>query len=80
MTYEELLAKIDPRITRGAPVPQYEALRAVVELHFPVEQVLFSGDTIIRCFSCGPARTETSAQDKYFYPCETIEIIEKELA
>ena len=70
-TYDELLAKINYDI-EGNPYDEYmSALRAVVELHKPYDN---SGDidgSDLRCSECG--------QGFEYYPCPTIQAIEKEL-
>jgi hypothetical protein len=77
MTHDELLAKIDiwKFQTKGYD-DTYEvhgilnALRAVVELHKPYE----STDNGLLC------RYEVNSNSPYhWYPCETIQAIEKEL-
>jgi len=75
MTHDELLAKIDSIICLG----NHEiALRAVVELHKPLEQFhLWFDKSMIENsrklpFMCKLCRVE--------YPCPTIQAIEKELA
>jgi hypothetical protein len=66
MTHEELLAKIDSfSCCSGA---QELALRAVVELHRPLELVSSS-----MCLECSSDDSVVS------YPCPTINNIEKEL-
>lgn len=66
MTHDELIAKIEPKQkTAGEWLAGFEALRAVVELHKPVINAL-------------PVETCLACQD--FYPCPTIQAIEKELA
>ena len=83
MTHDELLAKIDEE---GEFLVQYfdskpivhSALRAVVELHKPLEQFhLWLDKSMIENshklpFMCKLCRVE--------YPCPTIQAIEKELA
>ena len=66
MTHDELLAKIDSMEMRYKnEAPRRNALRAVVELHKPEGEY---------CSGC------TSIMQGYSYwPCETIEAIEKEL-
>ena len=71
MTHDELLTKINYDI-EGNPYDEYmSALRAVVELHKPYDN---SGDidgSDLRCSECG--------QGFEYYPCPTIQAIEKEL-
>jgi hypothetical protein len=72
MTYEELLADIaskNYRESRTLETP-YAALRAVVELHQPV-----------KIPSWVPTEFEFACElCPGFYPCPTVEAIEKELA
>ena len=74
MTHDELLAKIDYTVAiyEGLSVldirvltAYLKALRAVVELHKPVE-----GKFGLSCLKC---------RDYENYPCSTIQAIEKEL-
>ena len=68
MTHEELLAKIDNyTCCSGA---HELALLAVVELHEPINSI--RGIVCRHCFTDALHRTE-------FYPCLTIQTIEKEL-
>jgi hypothetical protein len=53
--------------------PTVAALRAVVELHKPVIDDWFDRGNII-CYQCSNQEFTT------FYPCPTIQAIEKELA
>ena len=66
MTHDELLTKLNPVITVANITKQYHALRAVVELHK-------SNDDGLTCNECTASETE-------WYPCPTIQAIEKELA
>jgi hypothetical protein len=69
MTHDELLAKIDYAI-EGNPYDEYiSALRAVVELHKSQDITLPNGEWGFNCAEC----------DELFYPCLTIQTIEKEL-
>ena len=71
MTHDELLAEIDSeqfRNSRTLATP-YAALRAVVELHKPVD-IEFPDVTF--CEDCGESGF-------YVWPCRTIQAIEKEL-
>ena len=77
MTHDELLAKIDSKEDNYyADTPTLAALRAVVELHKPVEVSHNYYDTGLGC-------SAPSCHDKYdepgYYPCPTIKAIEKEL-
>ena len=67
MTHEELLAKLSSSQVFGKQfgAKAYLALRAVVELHKPVE-----GKFGLSCLKC---------RDYENYPCSTIQAIEKEL-
>ena len=65
MTYEELLAELTDIEPVYARATLYSALRAVVELHKPVE-----GKFGLSCLKC---------RDYENYPCSTIQAIEKEL-
>ena len=66
MTHDELLTKLNPVITVANITKQYHALRAVVELHKPVETNYIDIET---CTGCEEAE----------YPCPTIQAIEKAL-
>ena len=67
MTHDELLARIDSfTCCSGA---HEAALRAVVELHRSQPITLPNGDWGMNCILC----------DGYYYPCYTIDTIEKEL-
>jgi len=73
MTHEELLAKIDYFTEYQAPsaVEFFDALRAVVELHSPFDNL--AGEFCTVC-------TAMEDKDIYtLYPCPTIQAIEKEL-
>ena len=68
MTHEELLEEIN---TVEHPWWMQDALRAVVELHKPLDNLIAEF-----CSHC----TEMSGKDIYtLYPCLTIKAIEKEL-
>ena len=67
-TRDELLARLDDY---GFGVPPLNALRAIVELHKP----RMSGHSQI----IGEVCDECSLNDFTFYPCPTIQAIEKEL-
>lgn len=75
MTHDELLAKIDEELATnyadecGNFPLGLNALRAVVELHKPVEDYWKRGFTV--CNAC-----ETNLW-VVIYPCETIQVIEK---
>ena len=72
MSHDELLANINSNNfmeSRTLQTP-YFALKAVVELHKPIEITLPSGIKAEDCISC----------DGHNYPCETVDAIEKELA
>ena len=74
MTHEELLAKIKTGNEfvgiKYAPDSHTFALRAVVELHEPINSI--RGIVCRHCFTDALNRTES-------YPCPTIQAIEKEL-
>ena len=80
MTHDELLAEIDIQLLH---LPSYfkagdktiagmKALRAVVELHKPVQSYMFEEEACSHC---------SSEEDRLeiLYPCPTIQAIEKEL-
>jgi hypothetical protein len=84
MSHDELLAKIN----ETSPIDKYDtgwqsALRAVVELHKPFENVTGVSSTAnervhvlsrqIQCSHC------TFGTGIFYYPCPTIQSIEKEL-
>ena len=69
MRHDELLAKINTLEARYTDYPSYLALRAVAELHKPVEL----NDGKLKCMAC-----ETTDWYKV-YPCPTIQAVEKEL-
>ncbi len=77
MTHDELLERIieldEFREYKDGLIKQSSALRAVVELHKPVQSYLFDEKD---CFHC------SSEEDRVeiLYPCPTIQAIEKELA
>ena len=75
MTHNELLALLEP-MTNDDAIFMKDALRAVVELHKPVEVFHNYYDTGLGC-------SAPSCHNKYDepdpYPCETIDAIEKEL-
>ena len=79
MTHDELIKDLDACI-KGAEYGPYEwgfkALRAVVELHKPVEVFHNYYDTGLGC-SAPCCHNKYDEPDPY--PCETIEAIEKEL-
>lgn len=66
MTHDELLAVINP-MTNDDAIFMKGALRTVVELHSPVTEVAGTLKGLF-CSHCD-----------YYYPCPTIETIEKEL-
>ena len=73
VTHDELLAKInawDEDYYQAPPVVR--ALRAVVELHKPIQ---ISNEQL--CNACEEWTNE--GQKQLFYPCPTIQAIEKEL-
>jgi len=71
MTHDELLTQLEGLWHDSYKAPGYQALRSVVELHKPGGYEYFEKDICEHC---------TLDIDYYiFYPCPTIEIIEKEL-
>ena len=72
MTHDELLSELDELDHSCSVVGiTVAALRAVVELHKPVESEYFDNPV---CAAC------SSDIDTWFdYPCKTIQTIEKEL-
>ena len=74
MTHEELLASIIDYGQNGpidyGQIDLSNALRAVMELHEPINSI--RGIVCRHCFTDALHRTE-------FYPCPTIQAIEKEL-
>ena len=84
MTHDELLAKIDANIyidgMNNIPMHTHNALRAVVELHKPMQvatggswtQDNFTQTFELRCPQCSRGYNQ-------LYPCPTIQAIEKEL-
>ena len=68
MTHDKLLARLDDY---GFGVPPLNALRAVVELHKPLNSLWHKQ---IICESC-----QEGNDYPITYPCETIQAIEKEL-
>ena len=69
MSNDELLAEIDSYAYNYKPK---SALRAVVELHRPIQ---ISNEQL--CNACEEWTNE--GQKQLFYPCPTIQAIEKEL-
>ena len=70
MTYDKLLAKLNPVVTVANITKQYNAVRAVVELHQPQDITLPDGEWGENCCICNNGWT---------YPCRTIQVIEVEL-
>ena len=72
MIYQEILAKIND-IERAETYKSYRQFiaisRAVVDLHKPQEITLPNGEWGYNCIHC----------DGYEYPCQTIQVIEREL-
>jgi hypothetical protein len=78
MTYEELLAKVSPKIQRGDEYPSWDALKAVIEFHKPwTMQTGPEGDSedVVGC-ECIPQLPAFLNP----WPCPTIQIIERELS
>lgn len=76
MTHEKLLGRIDDQDFAYDYLAS--ALRAVVELHVSETKTLSDGDVVL-CHSCGATATDTSMKDRVYYPCKTIQVIEREL-
>ena len=73
MSYDKLLAKIDDYFDYGHDTTVLtQALRAVVELHKPVQSYMFEEEACSHC---------SSEEDRLeiLYPCPTIQTIEEEL-
>ena len=70
MTHDEWLAELTDIEPVYARATLYSALCAVVELHEPINSI--RGIVCRHCFTDALHRTE-------FYPCPTIQTIEKEL-
>ena len=71
MTHNELLARLDQLESYHISDPALNALRAVVELHKQKSSEYFDKDV---CLACSPDI------DIYeYYPCPTIQAIEKKL-
>ena len=75
MTHDELLIEINRRLDvayyNGDP-QSMQALRAVVELHKPVQSYMFDEKVCSHCSS-------EEDRSEILYPCQTIQAIEKEL-
>jgi len=83
MKHEELLAKINHMWNDDFDYVascHTNALRAVIKLHTPIENAPhpFIRDGYIGC-SCGWISTD-AGQFRIPYPCDTIQVIERELA
>ena len=76
MTHDELLTKITTEMFQfkkgGFSRAYMQALRAIVELHKPIQ---ISNEQL--CNACEEWTNE--GQKQLFYPCPTIQAIEKEL-
>ena len=70
MTHEELVAICDNYSFKDSAEP-VKALRAVMELHIPIDKSRHEGKIDLRCREC------TDGFEPY--PCPTIQAIEKEL-
>jgi hypothetical protein len=86
MTYDKIIAKMDDfnvGLSNGfgdvkTLVQFVNALRAVVELHKPIETTPpWGGDKYTACNVCEVGTNE--GDYKLDYPCSTIQVIEKEL-
>ena len=75
MTHDELLAICDNYSFKDSAEP-VKALRAVVELHKPIQYPTSTG----LVDECGVCRQEPYYSANEPYPCPTIQAIEKELA
>ena len=83
MTHDELMKEIDrylvPTLAESEvgnkAIGILKALRAVVELHYPWEYAFPSGGKISYCRGC-PEDMENGQPE---WPCDTIQVIEKEL-
>ena len=75
MTHDELLADINEAIQYEEDKQVWKALRAVVELHKPIEpnQYLEEDEKYLICNVC------MEFDENIKYPCPTIQAIEKEL-
>ena len=71
MTHDELLAQLEGLWHDSFKAPGYQALRAVVELHNPVDVSWKNDGSKILCSTC--------SEGSDVYPCLTIQAIEKEL-
>ena len=69
MTHDELLARLSSTNRRYAGSQDNSALKSVIELHKQQDITLPNGEWGINCINC----------DGLFYPCPTIQVIEKEL-
>jgi hypothetical protein len=73
VTHDKLLARFDKdAVTWTDVLSAFQALRAVVELHKPVQSYMFEEEACSHC---------SSEEDRLeiLYPCPTIQAIEKEL-
>lgn len=79
MTHEELLAMIEEKIDNvesisGIKATPWHSLRAVVELHKPKVKPGTPNDLL-----CEECARQCTGNGHLFYPCPTIQVIEKEL-
>jgi hypothetical protein len=87
MTHDELLDKVELTLgtyisryygskkdveLRSDVIDSLQALRAVVELHKPVQSYMFEEEACLHCSS-------EEDRSEILYPCPTIKAIEKEL-
>ena len=81
MTHNELSIEVNRRLQvalYNGDIPAIHALRAVVELHKPIEN--YTGKACGYCFNQAYEPSGLEMMDKDFaYPCATIKAIEKEL-
>lgn len=75
MTHDELLAKIESFNKVTTEGMERKAIRAVVELHKPIQYPISTG----LVDDCGICRQEPYYSANEPYPCSTIQAIEKEL-
>lgn len=78
MTHDDLLAKIDYWFDTDNFHVHKNALRAVVELHKPKDEIIGMGVTFEGVTTSLSSQLRCTCSQ--LYPCRTIEAIEKELA
>ena len=75
MTHDELITELNHRLEialYNGDSQSIHALRAVVELHKPVQSYMFEEEACSHCSS-------EEDRSEVLYPCSTIQAIEKEL-